>query len=113
MTLADAKAPTNLPAYAPLYANAKILSSMTNEKAGSGGIVSFVVPDKPETVIAFYEKTAAANKLTTKTTIPGDANNPTTAMLGEPGTQRALTVAAGPTDDGSPGTKVSLTYGAP
>lgn len=104
-----------MPAYAPLYADAKIVSSVEGDpKTGAGGFVTFIVQDKPATVIAFYEKVATDNKLMQKMGSPPDATDGTQAdILSQPGTKRSLTVTVGPTNDGTPGTKVGLAYGEP
>ena len=67
---------------------------------------------EPATVIAYYEKVAAANKLTTRMGSPPDADGSQVDLLSEPGTKKSLTVSVGPTDDGQPGTKVGLSYDA-
>jgi hypothetical protein len=114
VTLTEAQAPKNLPAYATLYPGAQVISSVvTDAKTGSGGVVGFNVSAKPGDVIAFYEKLAASNKLTNKLGSPPDPDGTQGDILSEPGTQRGLTVSVGPREDGQPGTKVGLSYGSP
>ena len=114
ITMSVHRAPKNMPAYAPLYADAKIVSSIDGDpKTGAGGVVTFIVQDKPATVIAFYEKVATDHKLSQKLGSPPDADGTQADILSEPGTKRSLTVTVGPTNDGTPGTKVGLSYGEP
>ena len=114
ITMSVHRAPKNMPAYAPLYADAKIVSSIDGDpKTGAGGVVTFIVQDKPATVIAFYEKVATDHKLSQKLGSPPDADGTQADILSEPGTKRSLTVTVGPTNDGTPGTKVGLNYGEP
>ncbi|MEO9131464.1 MAG: hypothetical protein ABI240_09665 [Sphingomonas sp.] len=114
ITMSVHNAPKNMPVYAPLYANAKIVSSIEGDpKTGAGGFVTFIVQDKPATVMAFYEKTATDNNLSQKMGSPPGADGTQADILSQPGTKRSLTVTVGPTNDGTPGTKVSLSYGEP
>ena len=114
ITMSVHRAPKNMPAYAPLYAGANIVSSIDGDpKTGAGGVVTFVVQDKPATVIAFYEKVATDHKLSQKLGSPPSADGTQADILSEPGTKRSLTVTVGPTNDGTPGTKVGLNYGEP
>ncbi len=114
ITMSVHQAPKNMPAYAPLYANAKIVSSIEGDpKTGAGGVVTFIVQDKPAAVIAFYEKVAADHKLSQKLGSPPSSDGTQADILSEPGTKRSLTVTVGPTNDGTPGTKVGLNYGEP
>jgi len=114
ITMSLHQAPKNMPAYAPLYAGAKIVSSIEGDpKTGGHGFVTFIVQDKPATVLAFYEKAATDNKLSQKLGSPPSPDGTQADILSEPGTKRSLTVTVGPTNDGTPGTKVGLSYGEP
>lgn len=114
ITFSVHQAPKNMPAYAPLYAGAKIVSSIEGDpKTGAGGVVTFIVPDKPAAVIAFYEKVATDHKLSQKLGSPPSPDGTQADILSEPGTKRSLTVTVGPTHDGTPGTQVGLSYGEP
>ena len=110
ITMSTSQAPKNLPAYAPLYPGSKLLSG---KEMGAGGTVTMLTQDKPATVIAFYEKLAAEQKLSQKMGSPPDADGTQADMISEPGTKRNLTVTVGPAHDGEAGTKVGLLYGAP
>lgn len=110
ITMSTTQPPKNLPAYAPLYPGARLVSAM---ETGTGGTVTMVAQDKPATVIAFYEKLALEQKLTQKMGSPPDADGTQADIISEPGTKRNLTVTVGPTNDGQPGTKVGIAYGAP
>jgi len=114
ITMSLHQAPKNMPPYAPLYADAKIVSSIEGDaKTGGHGFVTFIVQDKPATVLAFYEKVATDHKLSQKLGSPPSPDGTQADILSEPGTKRNLTVTVGPTNDGTPGTKVGLNYGEP
>jgi hypothetical protein len=110
ITMSTGQPPKNLPAYAPLYPGAKFVSGM---EMGTGGTVTMLTQDKPATVIAFYEKLAAAQKLSQKMGSPPDADGTQADMISQPGTKRNLTITVGPNHDGEAGTKVGILYGAP
>jgi hypothetical protein len=110
ITMSTAQPPQNLPAYAPLYPGAKFVSGM---EMGKGGTFTMLSQDKPATVIAFYEKLAAEQKLSQKMGSPPDADGTQADMISEPGTKRNITVTVGPNHDGEAGTKVGILYGAP
>tara|TARA_R110002167_G_scaffold46354_11_gene138430 strand:- start:1905 stop:2426 length:522 start_codon:yes stop_codon:yes gene_type:complete len=70
-------APRNMPAFAPIYPGAAILSSMDGISGSSsdggvqtGGMVSFSTKDDPERVARFYRARLDASNLTER----GDAN---------------------------------------
>ena len=111
IALAHDAAPTNLPAYAPAYPGARWTQTI---KMGTGGIATFITPDKAATVIDFYDQAAAKAGLTNKIRVPVDAQGGSGMMVSQAGTQRSLTVTASPNvGEQQPGMKVSLAYGTP
>lgn len=56
ITMGGTEAPPNLPAYAPVYPAAKILSTLQGEGGdGTGAIVIMATKDEPGRVAAFYQ----------------------------------------------------------
>ncbi len=109
------RAPSNLPAYAPIYPGARIQNVMEASNAGSdgageGGMVVFHTDADVATVEAFYRQRLDASPLTerSETRINGSLILGATSP-DDSGTSVQLTIS--PSDDPS-GSNVSMVYSA-
>ena len=108
-----ARAPANMPDFAPLYRGARIESSMAGTSSADtgsnrGGMVTFRVNDSIEQVAAFYRGVLDRSDLTVR----NELNLNGTLMLtgGHPDdSDRGLQVSIAPNTDG-PGSFVTLVY---
>ncbi|HWA60425.1 MAG TPA: hypothetical protein VG939_03580 [Caulobacteraceae bacterium] len=101
--------PANLPDYVKVYPGAVVTAVMDN--GARGGVITFDVSDPPDTVVAFYKKTAADAKLDSgmdSWSLNQDHSGPHVMMFDKAGTHRSLSASV-EVKDGK--THVGLIYG--
>ena len=107
-TVGPAAANVKLPAHAPLYPGAEVVSSVIGESGvGAGGIMTFKTKATPSQVIAYYEADAktAGRPITMNAAMGGDVHMLT---AGDSGAGKgALQVIASPIQGGS---EVQMTW---
>jgi len=102
--------PANMPAYAPLYAGASVVSTMGSS---TGGVVVYNVQATPDSIVDFYKKAATGAQLIAQldsSSMNGSNSAHRVLMFGQSGSKRSLSVTVEPQSNGL--TKVGLIYGA-
>jgi hypothetical protein len=110
ITMGGGAAPRDLPAYAPVYPGAKIVSSMAGSSTeGGGGMVALETPDAPEKVLAFYEGKLAGSGL--PQTMKSQSGAGTMLALSDEATGQGVQVSITPGPSG--GAMVTIAYSNP
>jgi hypothetical protein len=100
-------APENLPAFAPIYADARILSAVTGAEGEAKGMVNFRTKASMADVIGFYRDKAKAEGLSVEAEVQMGAGR--MLALTDKASGRALQLTVNP-DEAEGGVMVSLVY---
>lgn len=108
-----ARAPDNMPDFAPLYPGARIESSLAGTSSGEsganrGGMVTFRVNDRAEQVAAFYRQALDRSDLSERNEVNMNGVLMVTGNAPD-NPDRGLQVSIAPNTDG-PGSFVTLVY---
>lgn len=110
ITVGGGAAPRDLPAYAPVYPGATILSTMSGRnEEGGGGMVTLESADAPGKVLAFYEGKIAGAGLSQTAKAQSSAGATLSASDTAAGRDVQISITAGP--DG--GSIVTIAYSNP
>lgn len=102
--------PENLPAFAPIYPDAKIESTLSNTGTEGQGMVMFSVKAKASDIITFYKEKGEAAALKVKA--EGNTNGSRMLLMAPADNNNgvAMHLTVMPRDDGSELQQVSLIY---